>query len=538
MEQFEPQLHRVGDHAWCVVGNGLSNQTFIDAPEGLIAIDTGECVEEMRAAIEMVRTQTDKPFAAVLYSHFHYVNGTTAIFDDAKRTLPVWGHSRIATNRVRTSSAIAPTYTRGIIEQFGTSLPSDGPDGLVGVGLGRSFKNAAHAPHTAGYVHADTTFDAPCRIRVAGLDVDVMPAPSDADDSVTFSFPALDLAVNNLVWPVLFNVFAIRGEEYRDPTVLLTGLDHLLGLQVEHLVGAHGIPISGRDAIARRVGRYRDAIQFLWDQTVRHTNKGATSADLAHLLKLPDWADDDYLTTEYYGVAEHHARQIRSGLFGFFDGLEANLFPHSTVERHDRFIAGFGGRETVRGLVTRALDDNDVRWALELASMLATSSASEDGDRQLLARVLRTIAERTTSANVRNWCLTRARHWDGSQDATRLTTHRLSRNAILSGSANDAVHVLRVLVDPDAIDGIDARVAFDFADRGRSGLHVRNNVCVPTTGDDSPHVVSTSMATWAALLTNSTTLGNALASKSLTITGDATLVTRILSAFDLPGLRS
>ena len=45
MEQFEPRLHRVGDHAWCVVGNGLSNQTFIDAPEGLIAIDTGECVE-------------------------------------------------------------------------------------------------------------------------------------------------------------------------------------------------------------------------------------------------------------------------------------------------------------------------------------------------------------------------------------------------------------------------------------------------------------------------------------------------------------
>ena len=181
MEQFEPRLHRVGDHAWCVVGNGLSNQTFIDAPEGLIAIDTGECVEEMRAAIEMVRTQTDRPFAAVLYSHFHYVNGTTAVFDDAGRKLPVWGHTRIATNRVRTSSAIAPTYTRGLVEQFGTSLPSDGSDGLVGVGLGRSFKNAAHAPHTAGYVAADSTFDAPCRIKVAGLDVDVMPAPSDAE---------------------------------------------------------------------------------------------------------------------------------------------------------------------------------------------------------------------------------------------------------------------------------------------------------------------------------------------------------------------
>jgi hypothetical protein len=31
------------------------------------------------------------------------------------------------------------------------------------------------------------------------------------------------VAINNLAWPALFNVFPIRGEEYRDPRVLLTG---------------------------------------------------------------------------------------------------------------------------------------------------------------------------------------------------------------------------------------------------------------------------------------------------------------------------
>ncbi|MEY3366716.1 MAG: hypothetical protein RIS71_1453, partial [Actinomycetota bacterium] len=93
MEMFPPRLHSVGDKAWCVVGNGLSNQTFIDAPEGIIAIDTGECVEEMSAAIALLRTATSRPIAAVMYTHFHYVNGTTAAFADAGSTLPVWGHS-------------------------------------------------------------------------------------------------------------------------------------------------------------------------------------------------------------------------------------------------------------------------------------------------------------------------------------------------------------------------------------------------------------------------------------------------------------
>ena len=41
------------------------------------------------------------------------------------------------------------------------------------------------------------------------------PAPSDADDSITIWFPDLGVCVNNLAWPALFNVFAIRGEEYR-----------------------------------------------------------------------------------------------------------------------------------------------------------------------------------------------------------------------------------------------------------------------------------------------------------------------------------
>ena len=49
-------FYEVRQDVWCLVGNGLSNQTFIDAPDGIIAIDTGESNEEMRAAIAELRT--------------------------------------------------------------------------------------------------------------------------------------------------------------------------------------------------------------------------------------------------------------------------------------------------------------------------------------------------------------------------------------------------------------------------------------------------------------------------------------------------
>jgi len=46
-ERLERRLYTPRPGVWCLVGNGLSNQTFIEGPGGLIAIDTGESVEEM-----------------------------------------------------------------------------------------------------------------------------------------------------------------------------------------------------------------------------------------------------------------------------------------------------------------------------------------------------------------------------------------------------------------------------------------------------------------------------------------------------------
>ncbi len=57
--RFDRRLHTVADGVWCVVGNGLSNQTFVEGPDGLIVIDTGDSTEEMAWALAQVRELTD-----------------------------------------------------------------------------------------------------------------------------------------------------------------------------------------------------------------------------------------------------------------------------------------------------------------------------------------------------------------------------------------------------------------------------------------------------------------------------------------------
>ena len=519
---------------WCLVGNGLSNQTFIDAPEGIIAFDTGESVQEMALALQELRTRTNRPIAAVVYTHFHYVEGTQAVLDEGNHVtpLPIYGHRRISENKARTSGEIAPAYGRGLVEQFAIVMPPDGADGLVNVGLGLFYRNPAHAPGTSGFLPVTHPLPDEGAITIAGESVLVRHSPSDSDDSINFFFPNTQVCVHNTVWPVLFNVFAIRGEEYRDPRVLIPGIDNIIAWAPEHLVATHGPPLSGRDRIRETSERYRDSLQFLWDQTVRGINKGWTMDEVASRVALPALYDQDHRTSERYGVGEHHVRQIYSGLRGWFDGEESKLFPLQPHERFEKLIAGFGGRGEVAKQASAAFDADDVRWGVELATWLARSTEATTADKELLARGLRLIAERTPAANIRNWAITRARHLDGQTPMDRFMKHSFGARAIAHVPSTDLIHTLRVLLDPARAEGLRAHVRF-IVDGESAGLLLRNCVAVPTDGKDASVEVAMTRTTLAAILSNKQLWSAA----DITITGDSAVVDAVRNCFDHVGLQ-
>ncbi|MGA0878131.1 MAG: alkyl sulfatase dimerization domain-containing protein [Ilumatobacteraceae bacterium] len=538
VHRLERRLYQVRDGVWSLVGNGLSNQTFIDAPDGIIAIDTGESEEEMRSALVDLREVTKRPVVAVVYTHFHYVSGTKEIFRDAGHEMPVHGHVRIPFNRRRAMSEIGPAYSRGLVYQFGTSMPLDGPDGVVSMGLGLFYRNPAHHPFTDGFVPPTVEWHGGESTSIAGLRVEVTHAPSDADDSVTLWFPDISTCVHNIVWPVLFNIFAIRGEEYRDPQVLVNGIDHILGLAPEHLVGTHGPPISGADEIRRRVTADRDSIQFLWDQTVRGMNKGLTSDEIASTVSLPPSCDEDHLTSELYGVAEHHVRQIMSGMRGWFDGDPAKLFPLEPHERADRLVQGFGGPDEVARLVDEAVASDDLRWAMELATWMAARHGASETDHRRLADVLRAVGYRSSAANIRNWCITTARDLDGSTDLSRVRTHRLRESQILAMSPRDSVRLLRVMLDPERAAGLHRVIGIDFDGEPSLDLEIRNSVSVISDGHEAVDRLTLSRTTWARILSGRMSLGDAIALGAATIIGSRDQIVELLAVFENQGLRS
>lgn len=536
LERLQPAVYAVGEHAWCVVGNGLSNQTFIEGPEGIIAIDTGECMEEMQAAIKLLRQHTQQPVVACIYTHFHYVNGTQALLGAVGPAyLQIYGHELIEHNRNRFSGETSPRSGRGLVHQFGVLLPAEGADGLLHCGLGLSLRNADHAPFTPGYLPAAHIISGPCSHKIAGLLVDFMPAPADANDSMTLWFPELGLCVNNLIWPALFNIYAIRGEEYRDPRELLSGIGKIADLAPDHLICTHGPPLSGAPVMPA-IYDYRDAIAFIWDQTVRGINRGLRLSELTAQVQLPERFNQTYFTQQLYGLVEHHVRQIHNGLFGWLDEDESHLFPVPEQQRCERLISGFGGAEVVRQQAQDALQKADLRWAAELSTWLVRSADASTADRTRLARVMRQMAQHTPSANVRNWCLTRALHWEGQIDLQRFNQHRFRFAEVMAADPTHYIAVLRVLVDPTRASDQSLEMAWHFVSGEQAGLALHRDVALPTKGDNASLHIHLSQETWAQILSNQLNLWEAEAQNLVSMVGPKASLLAFWQIFDLDSL--
>lgn len=60
------------------IGFAIANSILLEAPEGLIIVDTTENVEAAREVLQEFRKISVKPIKAIIYTHYHidHVAGT------------------------------------------------------------------------------------------------------------------------------------------------------------------------------------------------------------------------------------------------------------------------------------------------------------------------------------------------------------------------------------------------------------------------------------------------------------------------------
>ena len=470
--QFKQEVINVVEGVYVAIGYGLANSVLLEGDDGVVIIDTMESAEAAREVKEAFNAITSKPVRAIIYTHFHSDHTQGAAVMAGNDNPEVYAHQSTLEHLARIASVTRETTYRRAMRQFGTLLPAGG---LVNCGIGPQLKYTEN--NTIALLPPTRTFgNDPLELDIAGLKLVLVHAPGETPDQIFIWLPQKKvlLPADNF-YKSFPNLYAIRGTAYRDVTQWVKSLDKMRVLGAEYLVPHHTRPITGADNIFETLTHYRDAIQFVHDQTIRLMNQGLPPLEIVQRVKLPPHLARQPYLHEYYGTVTWSVRAIFDGYLGWFGGNATDLFPLSPDERARRFADLAGGEQKLIEHARQAVARKDYQWALELSDQLLQINPASEAYRKLKAEALRSLGSRQIAATARNYYLTQALEVENRLHIgmMKIKDKEMVQQVTLAGIFDEmAVHL-----DPEKSADVDLVAGFRFPDTGQAyTVHVRRGV--------------------------------------------------------------
>ncbi|WP_294224162.1 alkyl sulfatase dimerization domain-containing protein [uncultured Shimia sp.] len=529
---FEPQ-----EGVWSIVGYMLGNFTFVQSETGLIAFDAGSNIGMGRDILALLRTRTELPIVAIIYSHHHYTAGARAYAEDRGTDLPIYGHPDVDRNLLLTAGELGPMQFRRASLQLGFYLPHDGPDAYVGPAEPTfddpELQANGHLPVTHPVSDGE-------EVVIDGRRVIFHHAVGDTRDSLIVHFPDQDLVLHNTnVTPMAFSMYTLRGDFYRAPDDMIASIDKMRAIRPAVLVGCHGVPLFGDEA-HEVMTAHRDYYAFIYNQSIRAINQGMTPEQMVETIQIPDHlAKHPWL---YPGYVEHeyNIRGIYRGIVGWFAEDTADLHPPTDAELGNEMIQGFGGVDAVIERAREVFDQGKYNLTAKLMSFVIGADPTNGEARQLKADASRAMGQ-TAQAGIqaRNFFLTHARHLEGKLDWTQPPEIGFFTlpgvDLVMSTPPGTYLKLLQFNVDPVGSANVNAVAKFNFTDLGQSwAVHVRRGVVeitetVPETVDVT---IEFDRKTWAQIALRQMSLADAVQRGLAAVSGDQSEMAAILGSFD------
>ncbi len=470
---FQKQVIKVTDNVFLAVGYGLANSAMIVGTDGVIIIDTMESASAAREVKAAFKKITAKPIKAIIYTHFHADHtGGAAVFAGGRK-IPVIAQALTPVLMARTATVIRPIIYHRAMRMFGVLLPSGG---LVNAGIGPRLRFGP-GEKTAS-LQPTRVYQDRLELQIAGVRLILIHAPGETDDQTVIWYPAKKvlIAADN-IYPAFPNLYTIRGTSYRDVTKWVASLDKMRALPAEFLVPMHGRPISGAKLIQAKLTNYRDAIQFVHDQTVRLMNQGLSPDEIVARLKLPPHLAKDPWLREYYGMVGWSIRSIFTGYLGWYSGRGRDLFPLAPKSRAKHMAALAGGLDKLAARAQDALDHKDFQWALELADDVLILNPIHQAARKIKTAALIGLASGQVNANARNYLLTLALENKGDLYIRPMDPSQMPARVVYSLPLAVYFKLMPVFLNPAKCSRIDMQVVFHFPDVKKDyTIHVRRGV--------------------------------------------------------------
>lgn len=284
----------------------MANSILVEGFGGNIIIDTLDSREravEVRKRFQAIST---KPVVGIIYTHNHadHIFGAEVFADGNLENVKVYAHSTTQRLIDVGMSIVEPINSRRSARQFGVFLTAETGHINNGIGLSLKYTNSS----TRGLLFPTDTFDTDSwNLTIAGRNFILYHAPGETDDQIVVYMPKEEVlfAADNF-YKSFPNIYTIRGTTTRDANQWVSSLDLMRNLRPKYLVPSHTKPLSGVNYIYDVLTKYRDAIQFVHDQTVRFMNEGLTPDDIIgnKLIQMPKQLQEHPYLQQFYGTVD------------------------------------------------------------------------------------------------------------------------------------------------------------------------------------------------------------------------------------------
>ena len=526
-----------------VRGFDVANITFVDTDNGYIVIDPLTSAEPAAAAYALVKEHiADKPVIAVIYTHTHsdHFAGILGVVDREdinSGKVQIIAPENFMEETIKEWMIAGTAMGRRAFYQFGLFLPYSERE-HVGMGTGPriALGDVALIPPTHSITRTGET------LNIDGTQVVFQLTPgAEAPAEMNFYFPKYKaLCMAETATGTIHNVQTLRGASVRDAKAwadYLTQAQDLFGDKSETIFVAHHWPRFGKEYINEYLSKHRDAYKFIHDQTVRMMNSGMTPNEISDALELPDSLSGEWYNRGFYGSLSHNAKAVYDKYMGWYNGIPADLNPHSPVQRGQRYVDALGGARDVMGVADVAFKDGDYRWSAELLQHLVFAEPKNKMARERLADSYEQMGYIAESAIWRNIYLTAARELRlGGPDQYKGG----SEDYILGGASDGQVmDLLAVRLLPEKAADVSLSVNIIFRATGKTfNMRVDNSVLVyrEDNVDMSAPTLNVTRQGFLAVALGYMSLDQAVAANMLSVVGDPAPFISMSAMFDNPGL--